>query len=198
MNRLVANGFLVQGLSDYTNFIKNFSYSGINAFYQFPLTYINNPEYRKLTNEQQSKKIADNQYQSLEFISDLDLLKRYVSCCLKHKINIRILFVESFYSYEVWQEPLFETDFLGYEYCPIPIDEQIVTDLDWYAPFSKFWVKLNKNGLFNTYADALDFKNAYDSACNNNEIGDGEMDAYIFRVSEIPMDRIEQKLSLKL
>lgn len=195
MDKLFANGFLIQGLNDNTNFIKNFSYKGINAYYQFPLTYINNPEFRKLTDEQQSKKIADNQYQSLEFISDLDLLKRYVCCCLKHKINIRILLVESFYSCEVCKEPPFETDFLGYEYCPIPIDEQIVTDLDWYEPLSKFWLKLNKNGLFNTYVDALDFKNAYDSAYNNNEIGDGEMEAYICRVSEIPMNRIEEILS---
>ena len=196
MCNFIAYGFLVQGLDDCSNFVKNFVYNGINAFFQYPLTSINNPECRKLTDEQCSKKITDNQYQSLEFISDLDLLKRYVDCCLKHNINIRILFVESCYLYEEWKEPLLETVFLGYEYCPIPIDEQIISDLDWYKPFSRFWYKLNKNGLFNTYDEVLDFKNTYDLAWRNNEIGDGEMDAFICKVSEIPTERIEYILSL--
>ncbi len=70
MSLLNANGVIIQ---DY-NFIKrrlnNFEYSGLNAYHQYPLMGINDTICRELTKEQLSKKINDNQYMSLEFISD--------------------------------------------------------------------------------------------------------------------------------
>ena len=67
------------------------------------------------------------------------------------KIEIRALFIESEYVDEVYKYELTQTRFLGYEYCPIPIDEQIITDLDWYEPFSVYLNKMNKYGLFDSY-----------------------------------------------
>lgn len=180
-----ANGILIQGLDDKTNYIKNFGYKGINAYFQYPLTDANDSESRSLTNEQQSKEISDNQYVSLEFISDIDLYERYVKRCIEMKIEIRALFIESDYSNEIWKGTLPQMNFLGYEYCPIPIDEQVITDLDWYEPFSKYWEKLNKYGLFDSYTDVIEFVNEYTQVFLDEKIGDGEMDAYICRVSQI-------------
>ena len=188
MCKLKPNGFLIQGLSDSNNVVKNFKYSGINAYHQYPLSADNNSVSKTLIEEQQVRKLG-NGFQFLEFISDKKLLERYINRCFELHIKIRVLFIESNYSYEEWREPIPETVFLGYEYCPIPIDEQVITDLDWYPLFSKFWNKLNENGLFNTYDEALNFKKAYDLACENQEIGDGEIDAFICRVSEISAEK---------
>lgn len=188
MHLLKPNGFLIQGLDDINRRTKNFRYLGINAFHQYPLSTINDRQCRLLTEEQQVKKYR-NEYQILEFISNKSLFDRYLNCCLEKNINTRVLFIESGYSYEEWSSSLPETNFLGYEYCPIPIDDQIVTDLDWYPSFSRFWSKLNKNGLFDTYGEALEFKKIYDLAYNNGEIGDGEMDAFICRVSVCKVTR---------
>lgn len=184
-----ANGILIQGLNDKTNFINNFSYQGVNAYFQYPLTYINDSESRGLTNEQQSKMISNNLYQILEFISDSDLYVRYLKKCNEMKIEIRTLFVESEYLDEIWKGELPKMKFLGYEYCPIPIDEQVITDMDWYEPFSIFWNKLNEYGLFNSYEDALEFAKVYDKAVENAEVGDGEIDTYICRISQVILEK---------
>lgn len=180
-----ANGILIQGLNDKTNFINNFDYQGINAFFQFPLTYENDNECRKITNEQQSKKISDNHYISLEFIADNDLYERYIKKCNEMQIDYRILFIESDYTNELWNNDLPKLEFLGYEYCPIPIDEQVVTDMDWYKPFSKYWKHLNQFGLFDSYDRAKEFANEYLNAMKEGTIGDGEMNAYICKVSRV-------------
>ena len=180
-----ANGILIQGINDKTNYVKNFSYEGINAYFQYPLVSVNDVESRKLTNAQQSKKISENLYLSQEFISDTDLYKRYFEKCNELQIKVRVLFIESGYSEEIWEEKLPQMNFLGYEYCPIPIDEQIITDMDWYTPFSCYWDKLNEYGLFDSYDDVLSFVREYNKAMNDGVIGDGEMDAYICRISQI-------------
>jgi len=180
-----ANGILVQGLNEKTNYIKNFSYQGVNAYFQYPLLNINDSECRRLTDEQQSKKNSENLYVSLEFISNNDLYTRYLKKCNDMQINVRVLFVESEYSDEIWEDALPQMMFLGYEYCPIPIDEQIITDLDWYEPFSVYWKKLNKYGLFDLYDDVLDFAREYNKVMKDGTVGDGEFDAYICRIFHV-------------
>lgn len=190
---LKPNGFLVQGLEDINYKVKNFKYLGINAYHQYPLSTVND-SYCKMITEQQRVKNIESEYQFLEFISDMELLKKYLGCCFKLGIKTRTLFIESRYPFEEWKEPFLNTVLLGYEYCPIPIDEQIITDLDWYPPFSKFWSKMNKNGLFDTYDDALAFKRTYDLSYNNKQIGDGEINAFICRVSELNIKDIDTLL----
>ena len=180
-----ANGILIQGLNDKTDYIKNFSYQGINAYFQYPLVGVNDSESRRLTDEQQSKKVSENLYLSQEFISDVGLYTRYLKKCEEMQIKVRALFIESGYSDEIWQDELPKMTFLGYEYCPIPIDEQIITDMDWYKPFSNYWGKLNKYGLFDSYDDVLQFVSEYNKVIDEGKIGDGEMDAYICRISQI-------------
>lgn len=182
-----ANGILIQGLSDKTNYIKNFTYLGINAYYQFPLTWFHDIECRKLTEKQQCKKISDDTYMSLEFISDLELCTQYVQKCREMNLGVRALFIESSYQDEIWIGSLPQMIFMGYEYCPIPIDEQIITDMDWYLPFSKHRAKLNKYGLFQSYADVKEFVAAYHQAFQAKCVGDGDMDAYICRVSQVQL-----------
>lgn len=193
MRKLKQNGFLVQGLADTNNVVKKFNYFGINAYHQYPLSTVNDSFCKKLTEEQQVKK-EKNGFRFLEFITDEKLLEKYLNRCLDLGIKIRILFIESDYSYEEWSGMIPETILLGYEYCPFPVDEQIISDLDWYPPFSIFRRNLNKNGLFDTYDEAFEFKNTYDLACENKEIGDGKADAFICRVSELDIQKAREWL----
>ncbi|MBO5098382.1 MAG: hypothetical protein J6B96_08735 [Agathobacter sp.] len=180
-----ANGILIQGINEKTNFVKSFPYLGLNAYFSYPLMSIKDVECRKLSNEQLSKEIEENRYVSLEYISNADLYTRYLKKCKELEIDVRVLFVESEYCDEIWKEELPKMKFLGYEYCSIPIDEQIITDMDWYEPFSCCRKKLNEYGLFDLYEDVLEFVNVYNKAVNEGEVGDGEMDAYICKVFQI-------------
>lgn len=180
-----TNGILIQGVQDKTNYVKSFSYQGMNAYFLYPLVSLSDNESRKITNEQQSKRCSDNLYMSQEFISNINLYKRYLKKCHELNIEIRVLFVESEYSDEIWQDELPQMFFLGYEYCPIPIDEQIITDLDWCDSLSYYRHRVNEYGLFDSYVDALEFAQDYSHRAKNGEIGDGAIDAYIFRVSQV-------------
>lgn len=180
-----ANGILIQGLDDKTNYVQNFPYHGINAYCQFPLTWYGDVISQKLTEETLSRRIDEYWFESLEFISNPDLYNRYIRHCKAMNVKIRALFIESNYSDEIWTGALPKMEFMGYEYCPVPIDEQIITDLDWYEPFFRFHSLLNELGLFRTYADAESFAAFYNEAFRAGKVGDGEMNSYIFRVSRI-------------
>lgn len=180
-----ANGVLIQALNEKTKFIKKICYEGINAYYQYPLIGLRDIESRRLTDEQLYRSVSDGLAVSLEFISNSDLYMRYLNKCKAMQIEVRALFIESAYSDEIWKDELPQMNVMGYEYCSIPIDEQIITDMDWYEPFSKYHNKLNQYGLFDSYEDALEFVQEYNVAMEEGHIGDGEMDAYICRVSEI-------------
>lgn len=137
-----------------------------------------------LTREQQSRQVANDRFESLELISNRDLYDRYLAKCAQLALPVRVLFVESDYNAEIWQGELPEMNELGYEYCPIPIDDQIITDMDWYKPFSKYHSQLNEHGLFNSFEVAAEFAKDYEKAMHAEEIGDGEITAFIFRVSQ--------------
>ena len=180
-----ANGILVQNLNEKCNSVKAFPYHGIFAYHQYPLIGLEDEMSKKLTREQLSRRIDDNWYVSLEFISDPDLYGRYIKHCAAMNVPIRALFIESDYADEIWTDTLPKMEFMGYEYCPIPIDDQVATDMDWYQPFFKFRNLLNEFGLFRTYADAELFVQFYNEEFRRGRIGDGDMDAYIFKVSQI-------------
>lgn len=185
INMWNRNGVLVQGLKDKTNMIKSFVYDGINAYYQFPLVDFVGNECRLLTEQQQCRKVTENEYVSLEFISDIELYKKYIKKCHELKLDFRVLFIESAYSDEIWNGPIPKMEFLGYEYCPIPIDEQIITDIDWFVPFLKYRNGLNQYGLFASYKQILQFVTEYNQFYKKGIIGDGEMEAYICKVYRV-------------
>ena len=180
-----ANGILVQGLNDKNNYVKSFPYQGINAYFQFPLTWLQDEVSQKLTKEQLSKQVDDYWSVSQEFISDPDLYGRYIKHCAAMNVPIRALFIESDYADEIWASALPKMEFMGYEYSPIPFDDQVSTDMEWYQPFFKFRNLLNEFGLFRSYEDAERFVKFYNEEFLARRIGDGEMDAYICKVSRI-------------
>ena len=122
---------------------------------------------------------------SLEFKSNTDLDQRYTRKCAEMGVPIRSLFIESNYDMEIWQEPLPPMRFLGYEYSPMPLDVQIISDMEWYKPFEKYRLQLNKHGLFPSYECAVEFAKEYQSIAAIGEVGDELEDAIIFRVSEV-------------
>lgn len=179
------NGILIQGLNEKSNIIKNFKYDGINAYHQFPLSSYTDRECMRLTREQRSREIEKERFISMEFISNRSLYECYLTKCVQMNLPVRALLVESDYDTEIWEGTLPPARFLGYEYCPMPIDNQIVTDMDWYEPFAKYRSRLNEYGLFCKYEDIAAFVNDYQKAMNADEIGDGEMEAFICRVSQV-------------
>ncbi len=104
--------------------------------------------------------------------------------------------IASDYDMEIWQEPLPPMRFLGYEYSPMPLDVQIISDIEWHKPFETYRQLLNEHGLFSSYEHAVEFAKVYQSVAAMGEVGDGLEDAYICRVSEVESSNmcIEEKV----
>ena len=190
----MKNGVLIQDLRVPAFSLSkiNGKYLGVSSFYAEPLLTVKDPECERLHSEATKKMFSNGDCTYLEFISNLDLLYRYVIKCKELNIAIRLLYIESDYSYEVCDYDFSNKEFLGYEYCEIPFDSQVITDLDWYEPFHKYYSLLNEYGLFNTLKDVEIFKIAYDDAFQKGHIGDGEMDTYICKVYSIDTEQFIQ------
>ena len=176
------NGILIQSLNEPTDYITEFKYSGINAFHLNPLVAFNDIESKRLTQKQQNIRIIDDKIFCSDFISNIELLDEYLRKCDELHLSIRLLFINSLYKTEEWSGKLPKMTFLGYEYCPFPIDEQIVTDLNWFKPLFKFHRKLNKYGLFESLDSINSFIREYNQFCSTGLIGDGDIEAYVCEV----------------
>ena len=181
---LIKNGILIQQLNNPTQFVTKFPYNGINAYFQDVLHKIKDERCAELYERSVWKKCDDGLFELLQFMTNMDFAKEYMLECKKHDIPIRALFIESTYTDEIWDGELPQSKFLGYEYSPIPWDNQVVTDIEWYAPLQHFIPKLNADGLFDSAKDVMRFKMEYDAATDKDGIGDG-VEAYICRVSEL-------------
>ena len=179
------NGVLICG-TEKRDSVKTFDYEGMCAYWSYPLlTIIGDEECLSLSEEHCHIKTDDNMYIILEFISNPDLYERYLNKCKKLGIGVRVLFLESEYDCEIWQGGELEMEFLGYEYCPVCVDDQVITDIDWYKPFEAYKKRLNKYGLFDTYEEAVAFVADYKKAEESGDIGDGGFDGFIFKVYEV-------------
>ena len=181
------NGVIIQDLKSPAFSLPKFkgTYKGINSFWTNPLGEIHDRGCKKLYDESIHKETKDGCCEYLEFISNPDLLFKYIEKCKEFNIEIRVLLIESDYPHEICDYNFPIKQFIGYEYCEIPFDSQMITDFDWYVPLHKYYTLLNNNGLFDNIDDAVSFKNAYDDAFEKGEIGDGEMDTYICKVYEV-------------
>lgn len=177
------NGFIIQDKSCPTNILKVFNYQGINAYDTFPLMSVNTPECREISNRISVSEVCEGIFEMREFISNENDLDEYIRLCRELSFPLRTLFIESDYCDEIWKGSLPQMRFIGYEYCPLPIDCQIITDLDWCPHVRKHLAKMNEYGLFQTEEDAISFKNDYIEAQSNGYVGDSGVQAYIFKVS---------------
>ena len=192
------NGIIVQQTNyDYpwTRFLKNINYKGIRSLSEYLLfDFIKDKKHESLQNEIWYKKINDDCFLQLNFITDFDLLCRYLKVCQELSITFRLLFLESQISDEIWDIPLPKMKFIGYEYCECPFDHQVISDLDAHETFQRHRDKLNEHGLFSSLEDAQAFKIDYDKEFEAGIIGDGDMETFIFRVSEVSEEYIEEIL----
>lgn len=186
---IFQNGFLVQGLYEIPRVMEEVihacGYLGLSARHSDPLMALTDRESRELSREATWREVSPGMYQMLEFISDPDILLRYLKACREREIPVRLLFAESDCDQEVWTGPDVPKRCIGFEYSPIPIDDQIIGDLyycEFLAPFLK---RLNSYGLFFTQEEAAAFKNAYDQAFAEGIIGDGDMETHIFCLYEV-------------
>ena len=186
----IKNGYLIQQ-SDRKNifiekYIPNVSYHGVHEFVLFPFSSSDrDPQCRYLSKKQMSKKVGDNQFRMLEFISDIDFLHEYLHKMKEMNLPHRVLFFESQYTEEYCNIIPNEKKFLGYEVCEIPFDPWTLLDLFGRKQFQHYHNKLNENGLFSFEKDAIEFMQDYKEQLNMGLVGDGEVDLYICRVYEI-------------
>ena len=190
----MKNGILIQDLQYPAFTLKRIKgkYLGVSSFYAEPLLTIKDPECQKLNDEATKIRFSDGYSTFLEFIPNLDILYRYLIKCKELNLGVRLLYIESDYPDEVCDYDFEDKKFLGYEYCEIPFDSQVITDFDWYEPLHKYYDLLNEYGLFNTVEDAEKFKAAYDDAFQKGYIGDGDMDTYIFKLYEVDAEKFIQ------
>ena len=190
----MKNGILIQDLQYPAFSLKRIKgkYLGVSSFYAEPLLTIRDLECQKLNDEATKIRFSDGYSTFLEFIPNLDILYRYLMKCKELNIGIRLLYIESDYPDEVCDYDFEDKKFLGYEYCEIPFDSQVITDFDWYEPLHKYYDLLNEYGLFNTVEDAEKFKAAYDDAFQKGYIGDGDMDTYIFKIYSVDAEKFIQ------
>ena len=196
----MKNGIFIQDLQYPAFSLKRIKgkYIGVSSFYGDPLLSIPDPECQKIYDEATWKRLDDEYSILLQFIPNLDILYRYLIKCKELNIGIRLLYVESDYPDEVCDYDFEDKKFLGYEYCEIPFDSQVITDFDWYEPLHKYYDLLNEYGLFNTLEDAEKFKAAYDDAFQKGYIGDGDMDTYVFKLYEVDAEKFMQDYRDKL
>jgi hypothetical protein len=198
---IFQNGFLVQGLYEIPRVMEDMinacGYLGLSARHSDPLMTLPDRESRELSREATWREVSPGMYQMLEFISDPDILLRYLKACREREIPVRLLFAQSDYSQEVWTGPDIPKRCIGFEYSPVPIDNQIIGDLyccEFLVPFRK---RLNSYGLFFTQEEAAAFKNAYDRAFAAGKIGDGDMETHIFCLYEVDPEDVMRCLERK-
>lgn len=184
---MYLNGIVVQDSTKLNKVMKNVSdnYRGIHRFYDDPLIDIKNNECRALQDERMFNTNTDNLEICNQFISNIDLAKRYIGMCNLLRLDIRILFITSNYPYEIWNENEPKCDFLGYEVSEIPFGVMTIYDLYTNEKFENFKAKLNENGLFSNAADANEFLTAYKEQLSKGLVGDGDVDLYVCCVYEV-------------
>lgn len=126
------------------------------------------------------------------FVTSPAHLAAYLDACFVYDVSVRCLFLESGYICEQWATLAPDGELLGFEVCPMLVDEQIIGDLSWYPDFADFRARLNRHGLFPTREDAEAFRAAYIPHIVTGELGDGltSEEVFVFRVTEVPTGRI--------
>ncbi len=193
------NGIMIQQTNFWSRTLPSkerfFPYAGLNAFLDTPLLMFPfDSEARALHEEFQDglKYIKMNSKSWLEFeiFHDVEFLRRYIKKCLELEIPIQLLFIESEFDKPLWNSAIPKTTLIGYEFCSSPFDCQIITDLFFYKPFAKHTSLLNEHGLFDSYEQCVSFAKDYEIAFANGEIGDGDADNYIFKLSRLDYNTI--------
>ena len=195
---MVCVGYLVQdSCSPWNRLLDDFegiAYGGICAYWDYPLRQFPNDKHcSTLTNKQAWEKDNEGFYYERHFISNRDLLEEYLSECRRKGVKYRLLRIESSdYSKEVCSSSYEIGRFLGYEVCPLPFDDQILSDYRYNPLCTKEISKMNHTGLYESLIDAQRFRERYTYLLEQGLVGDGEADIYVFAVYEIQCDDLLQ------
>lgn len=180
------NGYIVQDVNWPWYAPTTFSYSGLCAYDEFPLIHINDPECREITDKISSIKDSEGYHIETYFIEEKSILQSYLNICNYHNIKTRVLYVNMLQNRNNIKQHIENALFLGYECITLPVDDQIVSDLDYYGDhFPSIIPQLNECGLFDSISDAKLFLNEYKKYCDTGELGDDIGDIYIFEVWQL-------------
>ncbi len=196
MYNYTPNGFVVCATSgtDYApdnGFFKDKDitlYRGVHRYKDCPLSLESKDKHICALAQEQFYQVEGDIWTS--FISDADLLKRYVEACFAEGYTLRLLYVESGYALEKYSGAIPKGAFLGYEVCEIPLDACTVYDLYICDFYENFRQRLNENGLFENEKDAVEFMEQYNKDLEAGKVGDGDVELYVCKVFEINADDV--------
>ena len=185
--KFYPNGILLQPIDSPSTYLHNlkFQYQGLDAYGTMPLCgYSSDVEARCLHEEYYDWLFDAEIGQKTEVFYSLPFLRRYLRKCKELHIQTRLVFVESEFCKPLWEGPVPNLRFMGYEFCSTPFDCQIITDLAFHKPFAEKYVPLlNQYGLFGKLEDCEAFKLDYEQAFAAGEVGDGDATNMIYRLS---------------
>ena len=186
---MYRNGILIQGKNKLNKIIidkepENW-YCGMHRFYDDPLLHVSDVECIDIQRERMFELADTNPEICNQFISNLSLAKRYISKCIELQLDVRVLFIESQYPYEIWNDEIPELVCLGYEVTEIPLGIMTLYDLFYDPRFEQYKNQLNEHGLFSNEIDAHNFMNTYKPLLELGVVGDGNVDLYVCRVYEV-------------
>ena len=187
---MYLNGLLIQELGAINKamyYLPN-NYRGVHCLYDDPLLQVETAKVSELQHERMFDRPIESHEICNAFIFNSDLARRYVSMCKSLNFDIRILFIESDYSREIWKEEKPKGIFLGYEVSEIPLGIMTLYDLHNSKRFEKYRTLLNENGLFSNEHDAYKFKNEYKALLEQALVGDGNVDVYVCAVYEVDVE----------
>lgn len=184
---VIYNGLLIQEKSKFNKIMKSLTnnYCGLHRFYDASVQSHQHKGSYALEHERMFHTLPENPHICNQFISNYDLAQRYKKMCELLNIDVRILFIESNYPYEIWKENIPKCIFLGYEVTEIPLGIMTLYDLYTNEKFEKYRSRLNENGLFSDENDANEFMTEYNDQLSKGLVGDGAVDLYMCRVYEV-------------
>lgn len=144
---LHKNGFIVVRVEKYTNF----------TYSSWPLSCITDNEIAcKFTDEADDRWFT--KFDMQEIAPESDYVKRYVDYCRKININAEILLAESFDNEFEIRDKYETSEVLGFDCIGTVYYSYLRTEFEFFKDdLEKKNIKLNKNGLFDTFEEASDF-----------------------------------------
>jgi len=211
---LYNNGLIVQAINmDSAEFVEELkqgwkpsvlylAYRGLGRYISWPLIGDQDAISRSLQDESRQRWFSvqfnvNPQRYALEVAPDRDYCIRYLNHCRSKGIAVRILFCRSERNTQIWDAPLPQMKFLGYDYSSsqsfievIPDDLLCISDdLQKENPEMRALIecrnKLNENQLFNTLSDIKEYVQRREKAISAGVVLEPSDDLNVFEVSEV-------------
>lgn len=178
------------------------NYRGLGRYISWPLIGEQDAISRSLQDESRERWFSvqfniNPQRYALEVAPDRNYCIRYLNHCRSKGIAVRILFCRAERNTQIWDAPLPQTKFLGYDYSTSQSFIEVIPDDLLYNsdarqkenPEMRALIecrnKLNENQLFNTLSDIEEYVQRREKAISAGIVLEPSDDLNIIEVSEV-------------